>query len=98
MNDQMNQFIRIGANLYKQGMLDYESMCEAYLCDSDFTTDEQMAFQDRVLDKAQISFEQFSLGKGDVVYCKDCRKNMVCQMTIGKPKDWYCADGVRLGK
>lgn len=29
----------------------------------------------------------------EIVRCKDCRKNMMCQMTIGKPKDWFCADG-----
>ena len=31
----------------------------------------------------------------EVVRCKDCRKNMMCEMTIGKPKDWFCADGKR---
>jgi hypothetical protein len=30
-----------------------------------------------------------------VVRCKDCRKNMMCEMTIHKPRDWYCADGER---
>ena len=30
-----------------------------------------------------------------VVRCKDCRKNMMCEMTIHKPKDWFCADGER---
>ena len=28
-----------------------------------------------------------------VVRCKDCRKNMLCELTIDKPRDWFCADG-----
>lgn len=28
-----------------------------------------------------------------VVQCKDCRKNMMCELTLDKPKDWFCADG-----
>ena len=31
----------------------------------------------------------------DVVRCKDCRKNQLCELTIDKPKDWFCADGKR---
>ena len=33
-----------------------------------------------------------------VVRCKDCRKNMMCELTIDKPKDWFCADGKRRDK
>lgn len=32
----------------------------------------------------------------ELVRCKDCRKNMMCEITINKPKDWFCADGVKL--
>ena len=31
-----------------------------------------------------------------VVRCKDCRKNMMCELTLTKPGDWYCGDGVKL--
>jgi hypothetical protein len=31
----------------------------------------------------------------ELVRCKDCRKNMMCEITINKPKDWFCADGER---
>lgn len=31
----------------------------------------------------------------ELVRCKDCRKNMMCELTLDKPKDWFCADGVR---
>lgn len=31
----------------------------------------------------------------EIVMCKDCRKNMMCETTIHKPKDWFCADGVK---
>ena len=31
----------------------------------------------------------------EIVRCKDCRKNMMCEMTIDKPGDWFCADGAR---
>ena len=37
----------------------------------------------------------FGSGYAKVVRCKDCRKNMMCQLTIDKPKDWFCADGRR---
>lgn len=29
----------------------------------------------------------------ELVRCRDCRKNMMCELTIDKPKDWFCADG-----
>ena len=29
----------------------------------------------------------------ELVRCKDCRKNMMCELTIDKPRDWFCADG-----
>lgn len=29
----------------------------------------------------------------EIVRCKDCRKNMMCEMTIHKPRNWFCADG-----
>ena len=32
---------------------------------------------------------------GELVRCKDCRRNMMCEITIDKPKDWFCADGER---
>ena len=32
---------------------------------------------------------------GELVRCKDCRKNMMCELTLDKPKDWFCADGKR---
>ena len=31
----------------------------------------------------------------ELVRCKDCRKNMMCELTLNKPKDWFCADGKR---
>lgn len=65
MTDIMrNQFVYSAMNLYKQGMLDYESMCEAYLVDSGFTTEEQISFQAKVLDKAQECFEKYYLKEG----------------------------------
>lgn len=33
--------------------------------------------------------------QSEIVLCKDCRKNMMCEITIDKPRDWFCADGVR---
>jgi hypothetical protein len=35
---------------------------------------------------------------GELVRCKDCRKNMMCELTIDKPKDWFCADGRKVGE
>lgn len=31
----------------------------------------------------------------ELVRCKDCRRNQLCELTIEKPKDWFCADGKR---
>ena len=31
----------------------------------------------------------------EIVRCKDCRKNMMCEITLNKPPDWFCADGKR---
>lgn len=30
-----------------------------------------------------------------VVRCKDCKVKPICPLTIGKPDNWYCADGRR---
>lgn len=38
---------------------------------------------------------QWNDNHGELVRCKDCRKNMMCEITIHKPRDWYCADGKR---
>ena len=42
--------------------------------------------------KAILSFLKL---QPEIVRCKDCRKNMICELTIDKPKDWFCADGER---
>ena len=34
----------------------------------------------------------------ELVRCKDCRKNMMCELTLDKPKDWFCADGKKEGR
>lgn len=38
---------------------------------------------------------QWNDNHGELVRCKDCRKNMMCELTLDKPKDWFCADGKR---
>lgn len=31
----------------------------------------------------------------EIVQCKDCRCNQLCEITIDKPKDWFCVDGAK---
>ena len=50
---------------------------------------------DEVISDAFGSFEKEYSPEQELVRCKDCRKNMMCEMTIHKPKDWFCADGKR---
>lgn len=63
VNDQVNQFVRMAMNLYKQGMLDYESMCESCLCDMKLSNRTRNEIQEKVLDRAQQCFEDFYLKK-----------------------------------
>ena len=37
---------------------------------------------------------KYNGNNGELVLCKDCRKNMMCELTLDKPKDWFCADGI----
>lgn len=48
--------------------------------------------------KDQITELDVEASSGELVRCKDCRKNMMCEMTIGKPKDWFCADAKKGGE
>lgn len=54
--------------------------------------------KNELLKVLQYDRGQYQKGYADrdseIVRCKDCRKNMMCEMTIHKPKDWFCADGV----
>lgn len=55
--------------------------------------------KEELLKALQYDREQYQKGYKDrddqIVRCKDCRKNMMCEMTIHKPEDWFCADGER---
>ena len=47
-------------------------------------------------DIAQWSDDAIAMLKEqELVRCKDCRKNMLCKLTIDKPRNWFCADGKR---
>lgn len=37
--------------------------------------------------------DRITLHMYPLVLCKDCRKNLICELTVGKPKEWFCADG-----
>ena len=43
----------------------------------------------------RAGYQAGKLSMPEIVRCKDCRKNMMCEITIGKSRDWYCADGER---
>ena len=53
--------------------------------------------KDELLRALQYDRNQYAKGYNDrdseIIRCKDCRKNMMCELTLDKPKDWFCADG-----
>lgn len=78
-------------------MINYNQAMEALDKERQFLLNREQYGKEDVIVKHAINIiaELPIIRQPEIVLCKDCRKNMMCEMTIHKPKDWFCADGER---
>ena len=55
--------------------------------------DDLQAYCDNQIDHSITPNDFQRMNSVELVQCKDCRKNMMCEITLDKPNDWFCADG-----